>query len=214
MTEVSDAIAATVTSAPSAGTRKQTNNQSVSQKGEAKPKPKPPRAHPPMSEMVTNAIEKLKGGRHGSSLQAIKKYIGANYQCDVAGKLAPFLRKALRSGVEKGTLVQLKGTGASGSFKLVKATAAADADRTSSRKAKTNRDTTAVVVAKNKKPQEVVVVVEPKKSVGKAATVKQKATKHSKASAKNLARTPKPKKAASPAVVSKKAAGGKKKTKP
>ncbi|XP_062557184.1 histone H1.2, embryonic-like [Armigeres subalbatus] len=84
--------------------------------------------------MVTTAIETLKGGRHGSSLQAIKKYIGANYKCDVV--VGSILRKALRGGVEKGTFVQIKGTGASGSFKLVKATAAADAASHTSRKAK------------------------------------------------------------------------------
>ncbi|XP_062557181.1 histone H1-II-like [Armigeres subalbatus] len=203
-----DAIASNVAS-PRAGTKKKS--------GEAKPKPKLPRTHPPMSEMVTTAIETLKGGRHGSSLQAIKKYIGANYKCDVV-KLAPFLRKALRGGVEKGTFVQIKGTGASGSFKLVKATAAADAASHTSRKAKVQDDTTMKTAAKQRKKKKVAV---PKKSataasgrVGKAATVKQKATKHAKT------RSPPPKKAASaakkassPAAVPKKAAagGGKKK---
>jgi hypothetical protein len=45
-----------------------------------KPKaPKKPAAHPPTSEMVMKAIVTLKE-RSGSSLPAIKKYIGANYK--------------------------------------------------------------------------------------------------------------------------------------
>nr|XP_019542561.2 histone H1B-like [Aedes albopictus]XP_029734897.1 histone H1B-like [Aedes albopictus]XP_029734902.1 histone H1B-like [Aedes albopictus] len=79
-------------------------------------KPKKPSTHPPVNDMVVAAIKTLKE-RNGSSLQAIKKYIAANYKCDVA-KLAPFLKKALKNGVEKGKFVQTKGTGASGSFKL------------------------------------------------------------------------------------------------
>nr|XP_029709456.1 histone H1-like [Aedes albopictus] len=79
-------------------------------------KPKKPSTHPPRNDMVVAAIKTLKE-RNGSSLQAIKKYIAANYKCDVA-KLAPILKKALKNGVEKGKFVQTKGTGASGSFKL------------------------------------------------------------------------------------------------
>ncbi|XP_058827240.1 uncharacterized protein LOC131687205 [Topomyia yanbarensis] len=79
-------------------------------------KPKQPAAHPPVNDMVLAAIKTLKE-RNGSSLQAIKKYIAANYKCDVA-KLSTFIKKALKSGVEKGKLIQTKGTGASGSFKI------------------------------------------------------------------------------------------------
>ena len=83
-------------------------------KAAAKPKVNP--SHPSTNDMIKAAIKALKE-RNGSSAQAIKKYIAANYKCDVV-KLAPFIRKALRTGVEKGTLVQTKGVGASGSFKL------------------------------------------------------------------------------------------------
>ncbi len=78
------------------------------------PRSKP--AHPPTNEMVQGAIKGLKE-RGGSSLIAIKKYIAANYKVDVA-KLAPFIKRALKSGVASGALVQTKGTGATGSFKL------------------------------------------------------------------------------------------------
>jgi hypothetical protein len=66
--------------------------------------------------MVGNAIRSLKE-RGGSSLQAIKKYIAANYKVD-SEKLSPFIKKYLKSAVASGELVQTKGKGASGSFKL------------------------------------------------------------------------------------------------
>lgn len=78
-------------------------------------------SHPPTAEMVTNAIRSLKE-RGGSSLQAIKKYASANYKID-AEKMSPFIKKYIRSAVAAGALVQTKGKGASGSFKLSSATA-------------------------------------------------------------------------------------------
>ncbi|KAK2588101.1 hypothetical protein KPH14_004161 [Odynerus spinipes] len=72
--------------------------------------------HPPTSEMVTAAIKELKD-RKGSSLQAIKKYIVATYKVD-GEKVAPFIRRYLKTAVTSGTVVQTKGKGASGSFKL------------------------------------------------------------------------------------------------
>ena len=69
-------------------------------------KPKAPAAHPPVATMVVAAITALKE-RNGSSLAAIKKYMAANYKCDVA-KLAPFIRKFLKKAVEEGKLKQVK----------------------------------------------------------------------------------------------------------
>ncbi|XP_072383809.1 uncharacterized protein [Diabrotica undecimpunctata] len=46
-----------------------------------------------------------------------KKYIAANYKVD-AEKVAPFIKKYLKAAVATGSLVQTKGKGASGSFKL------------------------------------------------------------------------------------------------
>merc|ERR1711890_25611 len=87
-----------------------------------KPKAKKPAAaksgNPSSSVMVKAAIEGLKE-RKGSSLVAIKKYIATNYKIDPS-KHSHFIKKALTSGVEKKTIVQTKGTGASGSFKLAK----------------------------------------------------------------------------------------------
>ncbi|XP_022182797.1 histone H1A, sperm-like [Myzus persicae] len=72
--------------------------------------------HPTTSVMVTSAIKELKE-KKGSSLPAIKKYLAANYKVDPA-KLAPFIRKFLKAAVVNGTVVQTKGNGASGHFKL------------------------------------------------------------------------------------------------
>merc|ERR1712141_210938 len=87
-----------------------------------KPKAKKPAAaksgNPTSSVMVKAAIEGLKE-RKGSSLVAIKKYIATNYKIDPS-KHSHFIKKALTSGVEKKTIVQTRGTGASGSFKLAK----------------------------------------------------------------------------------------------
>lgn len=82
--------------------------------GVKKPVKKP--THPKTSDMVNKAIADLKEKR-GSSLQAIKKYIVANYKVD-ADRIAPFVKKYLVSAVETGALVRTKGKGAAGSFKL------------------------------------------------------------------------------------------------
>merc|ERR1711936_665157 len=76
-----------------------------------KRRPRP--AHPKSSGMVVAAIKALKE-RTGSSLAAIKKYIAANYKVDIV-KLAPFIRKALKKGVESKQLVMVKA-----SYKLSK----------------------------------------------------------------------------------------------
>merc|ERR1712025_48479 len=95
-----------------------------------KPKAKP--THPKTSVMVLAAVKALKE-RNGSSLPAIKKYIAANYKVDTV-KLAPFIKKALKSMVEKKVLVQTKGKGASGSFKLSEAAKAAPKPKKAAKK--------------------------------------------------------------------------------
>merc|ERR1712025_684912 len=83
------------------------------------PKPKAKPTHPPTAAMVMAAVKALKDAK-GSSLPAIKKYIAANYKVDIV-KVAPFIRKALVKLVTAKKLIQAKGKGASGSFKLNKA---------------------------------------------------------------------------------------------
>lgn len=85
-----------------------------SQQQQQQQKKKPSR--PSTSEMVTTAIKELKD-RKGSSLQAIKKYIVTTYKVD-AEKVAPFIKRYLKTAVTSGIVVQTKGKGASGSFKL------------------------------------------------------------------------------------------------
>ncbi len=79
-------------------------------------KPKALANHPPVAEMVLASITNLKE-RSGSSSQAIKKYIAANYKVEVE-RLTPFIKKYLKSAVVNGVLTQTKGKGANGSFKL------------------------------------------------------------------------------------------------
>ncbi|RVE41303.1 hypothetical protein evm_014047, partial [Chilo suppressalis] len=114
---MADTAVASETPAPATPAKKP---KAAAAGGPKKPKAKP--THPKTSEMVNNAIKELKE-RSGSSLQAIKKYIAARYSVD-AEKLAPFIRKYLKSAVESGTLIQTKGKGASGSFKLESKSAA------------------------------------------------------------------------------------------
>ena len=76
---------------------------------------KKPAAHPTYIEMIKAAIAALKE-RGGSSRQAIAKYIKANYK--VGDGCDNHIKLALKRNVTSGGLKQVKGTGASGSFKL------------------------------------------------------------------------------------------------
>ncbi|WAQ98174.1 H1D-like protein [Mya arenaria] len=74
--------------------------------------------HPKYNEMIAAAIVALKE-RHGSSRQAILKYILANYTVQIdERKVNNHLKMSLRAGVKNGKLQQSKGSGACGSYKL------------------------------------------------------------------------------------------------
>lgn len=152
--------------------------------GVKKPKSKP--THPPVKQLVVGAIKALKE-RKGSSLLAIKKYMAANNKVDVE-KLAPFIKRFLKKAVANGKLVQTKGKGASGSFKL-------PAKEKVEKKAKPVKKTVKKATKKPKKS----VVKKAKATTAKAAKKtgtakpKQKATKPKAASVKKP-KTPKPKK--------------------
>lgn len=95
------------------------NTATTPAKKSAKSKAKtqrPKSTHPPTAEMVTSAIKELKD-RKGSSVLAIKKYIVSTYKVD-GEKFAPFIKRYLKAAVTSGAVVQTKGKGASGSFKL------------------------------------------------------------------------------------------------
>lgn len=186
-------------------------------------KPKVPRAkpaHPKTADMVIGAIKNLKE-RGGSSLQAIKKYISANYKVD-AEKLSPFIKKYIKGAVVSGKLVQTKGKGASGSFKLASKdkvekvvkpkVAAVKKPKSPVKKAAPKKAAAGekkVVKAKKpaaKKPAAAAAAAAPKK-----AKSPSKAKKATKAPAAKKPKAPKPKKAAAkPKAAPKKAAPKKK----
>jgi hypothetical protein len=165
-----------------------------------KPRTKP--VHPRTSEMVVNAIKSLKE-RGGSSLQAIKKYIAANYKVD-SEKLSPFIKKYLKTAVAAGEVVQTKGKGASGSFKLaatktekaVVPTAPARGRAASAPKVKKQ---SAAKVKKAKAPKKAAVKTAEKKRTApaKAKKTPSKAKKVTKVPTKKP-KAPRPKTAAKP----------------
>ena len=81
-------------------------------------KPAKPAEHPKYNDMIKAAIRALKE-RNGSSRQAIIKYITANYK--VGENVGVRVKMALKRMVTAKLLVQTKGTGASGRFKLSEA---------------------------------------------------------------------------------------------
>lgn len=134
-----------------------------------KPKAKP--SHPPTAQVVVAAIKNLKE-RNGSSLQAIKKYITSAYKID-ANKLAPFIKKFLKKAVASGKLIQTKGKGASGSFKLSKSSKVAKVTKV--KKVKTKKEGAKKVGVKKAKAKK------PKKAIGEKIKPKQKSIKPKKA---------------------------------
>merc|ERR1712055_404337 len=119
--------------------------------------------HPAYAAMITAAVKALKE-RGGSSRQAILKYIIANYKVGDEKKAANRVRLALVRSVTAGTLKQVKGSGASGSFRIAKD------DKPAPKKA-----------AKKK--------AAPKKAAKKATTPKKEAAK--KPAAKKAKKSPK-----------------------
>ena len=158
-------------------------------------KPKVPAAHPKYSEMVAKALSELKE-RGGSSRQAILKYIMDNFKVnDDDKKVNTHLKLALRAGVKNGSLMQPKGSGASGSFKL-NAEAKKKAEKKPKKKAATPKKPAA------KKPK-------------KAATPKKAGEKKAKSDGEKKAPKKKsPKKATAGEKKAKKPAGEKKAKKP
>ncbi|KAF7383868.1 hypothetical protein HZH68_014625 [Vespula germanica] len=116
----------------------QTNTSTSQSRRNMVPKTKKPRSkptHPRTPDMVTAAIKALKE-RNGSSLQAIKKYMSTTYKLDIE-KHAPFIRKYLKSAVASGALVQTKGKGAAGSFRL--ASLKSETTKSKSKKSRTKK---------------------------------------------------------------------------
>lgn len=159
-------------------------------------KPKPASTHPKVAEMVNSAISSLKE-RGGSSLQAIKKHIASQYKVDV-DKLSPFIKKYLKSAVASGTLVQTKGKGATGSFKLGASGQKSKETASVKQAKKTKRESSAPAAKKTKtaaakKASKPKPKVEKKKASAAKKTPVKKAAPKTKAPKKAAAKSAKPK---------------------
>ncbi|XP_003788831.1 histone H1.1 [Otolemur garnettii] len=135
-------------------------------------------AGPSVSELIVQAVSSSKE-RGGVSLAALKKALAAaGYDVE---KNNGRIKLGLKSLVNKGTLVQTKGTGASGSFKLNKK-ASVEAKPSASKVA-----VKAKAVAASKKPRKAAGatamknVKTPKKAKKPAVTKASKSPKKSKA---------------------------------
>ncbi|XP_014644173.1 PREDICTED: histone H1.4-like [Ceratotherium simum simum] len=143
---------------------------------------------PPVSELITKAVAASKE-RNGVSLAALKKALAAaGYDVE---KNNSRIKLGLKSLVSKGILVQTKGTGASGSFKLNKKAAPEEA-KPKPKKAGAAKPKKAAGVAKKPKTGAAT----PKKSVTKTPRKAKKPA--AAAGAKKVAKSPKKVKVAKP----------------
>ncbi|XP_042615347.1 histone H1-like [Cyprinus carpio] len=162
-----------------------------------KPAAKRKRTGPSVGELVVKAVSASKE-RSGVSLAALKKALAAGgYDVE---KNNSRVKIAVKSLVTKGTLVQTKGIGASGSFKLNK------------KQAETKTKPAKKAAPKAKKPaaKKPAAAKKPKTTAAKKPAAKKSPKKAKKPAAKKATKSPK--KAKKPATP-KKAAKSPKKTK-
>uniref|UniRef100_A0A8D1T6D7 H15 domain-containing protein n=1 Tax=Sus scrofa TaxID=9823 RepID=A0A8D1T6D7_PIG len=125
---------------------------------------------PPVSELITKAVAASKE-RSGVSLAALKKALAAaGYDVE---KNNSRIKLGLKSLVSKGTLVQTKGTGASGSFKLNKKAATGEAKPKAK---KTGAAKPKKPAGAAKKPKKATGTATPKKSAKKTPKKAKKET--------------------------------------
>jgi histone H1/5 len=149
------------------------------------PAKKKPAEHPKYTEMITAAITALKN-RKGSSKMAITKFITANYK--VGDNADSHVKLALKRGVASELFLQVKGVGASGSFKNGKAPKVAKPKKAPAAK-KTVKKT-----PKKAAPKAVVKKVSAKKATKKPAKKPAKKAKSPKKAKKPAAKKPAAKK--------------------
>ncbi|KAG2464532.1 histone H1-like [Polypterus senegalus] len=157
---------------------------------------KPKKAGPSVSDLIVKAVSASKE-RHGLSLAGLKKALAAaGYDVE---KNNARVKLSLKSLVSKGTLVQTKGTGASGSFKINK------------KQAETKEKATKKKAAPKKKPaaKKPAAAKKVKKPAAKKPTAAKKAAKKP-AAPKKATKSPKK---AKPAAKPKKAVKSPKKPK-
>ena len=138
---------------------------------------KKPADHPKYQEMIAAAIGALKE-RTGSSRQAISKYVTANYK--VGDNASTHLKLALKRGVATGQFKQVKGAGASGSFKLSEKPKKAPKKKPAAKKPaakKAKKAATKKPAAKKATPKKAAKKSAAKKTPKKAAAKKPAAKK-------------------------------------
>lgn len=171
-------------------------------KAKATKKPAKPAEHPKYIDMISAAITSLKE-RTGSSRQAIAKYIKANYK--VGDGADTHIKMALKRGVASGALSQVKGAGASGSFKVVKKEAPKKkkpAAKKPAAKKPAAKKPASKKAATKKTPKKAAKKSTPKKAAKKPAAKKaaKKPAAKKPASKKASKKTPKKKPAAKKAA--------------
>ncbi|XP_039501364.1 histone H1-like [Drosophila santomea] len=177
MSDSAVATSASPVAAPSATVEKKVAQKKAA--GSAGTKAKKANAapsHPPTQQMVDASIKNLKE-RGGSSLLAIKKYITATYKCD-AQKLAPFIKKYLKSAVVNGKLIQLsasakKDKDPKAKSRVLSAEKKVESKKVASKKTGASSKKTAAGAA-DKKPKAKKAVA-TKKTAEKKKTAKAKA---------------------------------------
>jgi histone H1/5 len=158
--------------------------------------PKVPSSHPTYGDMVRRAVTELKD-KKGSSRAGILKYILQHFKVgENVVSINSHLRQALKRGVASGALSQVKGVGASGSFRLGTKEATKKIAKKSAKPKSPKKKTAAVAGASTAAPK-------AKKSPKKAKAAKKPAAK--KPAAKKAA-SPKKAKAAKPKTAKKPAA--------
>ncbi len=129
-------------------------------------------SHPKYSEMITSAITTLKE-RNGSSRQAICKYVKTNYPLGEQADL--YIKTSLRKMVANCDLIQTKGTGASGSFKLNKAKLQAEKKAAKQRRVEKAPKKSADLKENEKPVTKVTKQTDKKPAAKKPAATKDKA---------------------------------------
>ncbi|NXQ79454.1 H110 protein, partial [Nyctibius grandis] len=166
-------------------------------KASATKKPKKT-AGPSVTELITKAVSASKE-RKGLSLAALKKALAAGgYDVEKSNSRIKLGLKSLVSKGTLGTLVQTKGTGASGSFRLSKKPGEVKekAPKKRAAAAKPKKPAAKKPASAAKKPKKAAAVKKsPKKAKKPAATAAKKVAK----SPKKATKAAKPKKAAAAA---------------
>ncbi|KAI6194445.1 Linker histone H1 and H5 family protein [Aphelenchoides besseyi] len=141
------------------------------------PKSKTTSSHPPYAVMIKKAI-KTHGNAKGTSRAAILSYLLKNYTIGPNGtQINAKLRQALNRGITNGTLKQLKGNGANGSFGVVESKDAKPKTVKKSSKSKLPAKKTAAAdkTKKATKPKKTTAAASPKAAAKPKTATKPKA---------------------------------------